>query len=257
MLDRTIDMLLKKFSIFLALVSILTIISCAKNKAYLVSSANKNINISDDTGKADPNILKMILPYKGSLDAKMDEEIGMLTGTMEKEKPNSPLLNFMGDALLNIAQKKYPSLKIDGAIMNYGGIRLTSIPKGTLTVRRMYELMPFDNTMFFVTMDSVTVKKLYDRIADYGGWPMSKGMAFELVDGKANNALSNGQALNSKNEWLFAIPNYVAEGGDNCAFLLDAKREDTGLLIRDILIEYIRDQHDIIPDTVHRIIVTQ
>ncbi|HMS70376.1 MAG: 5'-nucleotidase C-terminal domain-containing protein [Saprospiraceae bacterium] len=242
--------LLRSFAMCILLVSA---VSCAKNKAYLVSSANKNINISDDYGKADTEILKIIAPYKAELDGQMDEQIGTLTGKMDKEKPNSPLLNFMGDALLDIARKKYPQKNIDGAVMNYGGIRVNSMQKGDLTVRKIFELMPFDNTMVLVEMDSIMVRKLYDRIAEYGGWPMSHGMSFDLADDKAMNGLGNNLPIQSKNNWLFAIPNYIAEGGDNCTFLLDAPKEDTGLLIRDILIEYVRDVKQIIPDTTHRI----
>ena len=239
------------------LLVLLAFASCAKKQSFLVSTANKNINISDKSGTADPDLIKMIEPYKESLDGKMNEVIGELTETMDKEKPNSSLMNFMADALFVVAKKKFPALNIDAAIMNYGGIRLTTMPKGILTVRSMYELMPFDNTVVLVTMDSVMVNRIFARIADYGGWPMSQGMSFQLANGQALHSQINGMPINSKNKWVFAMPNYVAEGGDNCAFLQEAKQDDTAIYIRDILIEYTRDIKKIEPDNTHRIIVMQ
>ena len=230
--------------------------SCAPKQSFVVSSTNSNLNISNDFGGVDASVLAMIEPYKSKLDGQMDELIGTLTATMDKEKPNSPLINFMADAMYEVAKLDYTKAPIDAAMMNYGGVRLNSIPKGPITVRGMYELMPFDNTMVIVHLDSIKMQRLLDKVADYGGWPISKGVLFELYEGRAINATINGQALNAKNKWVVALPNYVAEGGDGTTFLIDAPKEDTGIFIRDMLIKYVRMTKEIVPDLVPRIIVS-
>lgn len=230
-------------------------LACAPKQAYVVTSTNSNQNISEEIGAVDADVLKIIDPYKSKLDAQMDEKIGEFTATMDKEKPTSALTNFMADAMLDPARKMYPALGIDAAMMNYGGVRLNSVPKGVVTVRMMYELMPFDNTLVIMTLDSIKMMRLLDRIADSKGWPISKGIYFEIVDGRAVNATINGEAIKSKNSWVIALPNYVAEGGDNCDFLVDAPQEQTAVFIRDLLIDYVRDNKIINPALDKRIIV--
>lgn len=229
--------------------------SCAPKQSYVVSSTNANLNISNDFGSVESDILQMIDPYKSSLDKQMDEEIGHLTAGMEKGKPSSTLINFMGEAMMGGSTQMYQAKKLDAALMNYGGVRLNSVPAGIITVRLIYELMPFDNTLVVSTMTSAQLQRLLDRIADSGGWPLSKNISFELVEGRAVNATIDGQAVSSKDSWVIGLPNYIAEGGDNCGFLAEASNEDTGLLIRDLLIAYVKNKKEIVPDTEPRIII--
>jgi 2',3'-cyclic-nucleotide 2'-phosphodiesterase (5'-nucleotidase family) len=53
--------------------------------------------------------------------------------------------------------------------------------------------------------------------------------------------------------YQIATNDYVANGGDNCGFLKEQKRINTGLLIRDIVSNYIRQHKNIKPDETSRI----
>jgi 2',3'-cyclic-nucleotide 2'-phosphodiesterase (5'-nucleotidase family) len=140
--------------------------------------------------------------------------------------------------------------------MNYGGIRITSLPKGPITVSKLYELMPFDNTLVIMSLDKETTKLLSERIISSGGWPVSKGIKIIAKGNSVQQILINGTDLNDiQGEIFLALPNYVAEGGDNSYMLVNRPREDSGIYIRDILIEYVKDQKIIEPDTIKRIII--
>jgi 2',3'-cyclic-nucleotide 2'-phosphodiesterase (5'-nucleotidase family) len=234
----------------------LFLINCAPKVAYVAKEESSNRNISNDYGSTDEAVLKMIAPYKNELDKTMNEVIGEFTSELTKDRPNSTLSNFMCDALVDIARSKFPEKNIQFGIMNYGGIRVPSVSKGPISVNKMYEVMPFDNTLVIMSLDKETTKLLCERIITIGGWPISKGLQLKADGQKLTEILINGKLLEDFNEEIFiALPNYVAEGGDNTYMLKPRPREDTGIYIRDILIEYVKNKKIIEPDTIKRIII--
>jgi 2',3'-cyclic-nucleotide 2'-phosphodiesterase (5'-nucleotidase family) len=104
---------------------------------------------------------------------------------------------------------------IDFAVQNYGGIRLPAIPKGDISVGKIYELMPFDNVMYIMELEGSIVQMFFDRMAESGGWPVSRNVYFEISYGKAKNIQIKGVPL--------------------------AKSNNTGALIRDMIISHLRE----------------
>jgi 2',3'-cyclic-nucleotide 2'-phosphodiesterase (5'-nucleotidase family) len=230
-------------------------LACARKTSYIVRTDEKNSNISDDIGSTNPEVLKIIKPYKDKVDGRMKEIIGDLTGELVKANPNSSLSNFMGDAMYEYTKTKYPEAKIDGALMNYGGVRLPSVPKGPISVTTIFELMPFDNTLVIMKFDKASAKKLFDRIAEYGGWPISSSIKIYGDSTQAQTILINDRNLNDLDSITLALPSYVAEGGDNNSFLVRMPKEDKGIFIREMLEAYVRSKKTIIPNNEIRIIL--
>jgi 2',3'-cyclic-nucleotide 2'-phosphodiesterase (5'-nucleotidase family) len=117
-----------------------------------------------------------------------------------------------------------------------------SWPKGDVTVGKIYELMPFDNIMFIVEMKGSHVQELFDKMAESGGWPVSRNVYFEIAYGKAKNIKIKNLALDNEKMYNVALPDYLANGGDNMIFLKGLKTNNTGALIRDMVINHLRDQ---------------
>ena len=103
--------------------------------------------------------------------------------------------------------------------------------------------MPFDNLMFVLELKGETVQLLFDKMAESGGWPVSRNVYFEIAYGKAKNIKIKGFPLDLNKIYNAAIPDYVASGGDNAVFLTDSKSHNTGALIRDMLINNIKESH--------------
>jgi 2',3'-cyclic-nucleotide 2'-phosphodiesterase (5'-nucleotidase family) len=58
---------------------------------------------------------------------------------------------------------------------------------------------------------------------------------------KAVDVQINDKPLDPDRIYSFALPDYIANGGDHCTFLADAeKRVDLDYLVRDAIIDYVR-----------------
>jgi 2',3'-cyclic-nucleotide 2'-phosphodiesterase (5'-nucleotidase family) len=227
---------LKYILIFVLLVSIG---GCSK-QVYTADIDTSYYRISK-RNKSDKDLDKLIAPYKAQLDAKMNEVIAMNPEVMSKDRPSSVLGNWFSDALLEEASRIY-GVDIDMSMQNYGGLRVPSIGKGDVTVGEIYELMPFDNKLVLLELDGVTTKKLLDKIAEKGGWPISHTLRLDIEGETATNIKIKGEDFDVNKTYTVAIADYIADGGDDCFFLADGKRTDKDLLIRDIIIDHLRNK---------------
>lgn len=205
----------------------------------------------------DVQVASMLEPYRLKLEATMNEVIGYSDVEMVKAKPYSTLTNWFTDVVLDEVQKSVTS-PLDFAIQNYGGIRLSAIGAGEITVGKVYEIMPFDNIAYVMELKGSTVQQLFDKMASSGGWPVSRNVYFEIAYGKAKNIKIKGQPLDQDKTYYAVIPDYVAIGGDNMNMLADSKFHNTEVFIRDLLINHLREQYakgiHIQPDHTARII---
>ena len=221
----------------LILVLLVSVGGCSK-QVYTADIDTSYYRISK-RNKSDQELDKLIAPYKAQLDAKMNEVIAINPEEMSKARPSSALGNWFSDALLEEASIIY-GVDIDMSMQNYGGLRVPSLGKGDVTVGEIYELMPFDNKLVMLELDGVTTKKLLDKIAEKGGWPISHTLSLEINGETAVNIKIKGQDFDINRTYTVALADYIADGGDNCFFLADGTRTDKDLLIRDIIIDHLR-----------------
>ena len=180
----------------------------------------------------------LIAPYKIALDARMNAVIGTVARTLPKSKSESLLGNWVADALM-VETALLTDQPPDACVQNYGGLRIPELPAGPLTLGKLYELMPFDNMQVIVAMDGIMVQRFFDHVAADGGWPVSEQVRFVLQDGKAARLTLDGQAPVADRVYRIGLPDYIADGGGDCDFLRDLPRENTGRLVRDLLIRHV------------------
>ena len=185
-----------------------------------------------DTGMA--NFLK---PYAVSMDATMNRVIGFAAEGMSAKQPESELGNLMADCIRRMAEKKFGK-KVDAGFINKGGIR-SYLPKGNITVGKIYELMPFDNLVVLQEVKGSVLRSFLDKIAADGGWPVSEGVVLQLKDKRIASATINGQPLDENGLYTIANSDYVANGGDNCEMLRNIPQQNKGYILRDAIIEYV------------------
>ncbi len=188
--------------------------------------------------KQDETVLTILKPYSDSINKTMNLVIAEAEETLEKKQPNGSLGLVLVDAVKEMAAIKY-SIKVDAAFMNNGGIRIPTVQKGNITVGKVYEIMPFDNLVVLQKVNGKVFKEFLDLIAKRGGWPVS-GVSFSITNGKANNILIDGVALDDNKIYTIANSDYIANGGDDCEMLKPVPQLNQNILMRDLFIDYFR-----------------
>ncbi len=187
--------------------------------------------------KNDSTLLQLLKPYSDSISGTMNRVIGFNEFNMEKKQPEGALGNFMVDAFLAMATEKFKE-PVHGAMVNSGGVRLGQIPKGNITVGKMYELMPFDNLIILQKINGDVLQKFLDKIASSGGWPIA-GITFQIKDKKAINVKVGAVPIDLNKTYTIANSDFVINGGDSDNILKSIPQQNIGYFMRDALIEYV------------------
>ncbi len=175
-------------------------------------------------------------PYKDSLDKIMKVPLAELENELTKKQPEGTLGNHLAD-ILKIQAEQYSGIKVDVAILNYGGIRIPALSKGILRMEHAYFIMPFDNYIVLQTLTSRQLSDFCDSMAMKKGWPVS-GLSFQIENNKAVNIKVGNTPLVMEQKYTVALNDYVANGGDGMTFLKAIPQQQTGVLFRDAIIEY-------------------
>ncbi len=216
------------------LIVIVGLFSCSTTNHLSSIEASKETLNKDMGMEEDAAIKALIQPYKIKLDKQMNQVIGETVTDLKKKRPESTLGNWMADAIQRQTEKEIGQ-PIAFAIQNYGGIRIPQIKKGKITRGMIYELMPFDNTIVILSLNSVEVQELIKHITSGGGWPVSQGIKVTEKAGKLDIQIK-GAPLKRGTIYQVALPDYVANGGSDSDFLIGKPQQALPLYIRDVLI---------------------
>jgi len=215
---------------------IITAFSCKVQHFAFFEETSTEITANPDLVE-DQEIEKMLRPYRSQLEVEMNEVLGIAKDRLSMGRPESTLGNWFADTQLKASEEKLGK-HIDFAISNSGGIRIPEIPKGQVTRGKIFELMPFDNMLVIMELSGEKTLELVNHIALSDGWPVSKELRFRInKEGKAEEISINGEPLDLNKKYVVSLSDYVANGGSDCSFLIGLPFENTGILIRDALIE--------------------
>lgn len=231
---------MRHFLIISFLIGLVTI-SCQQNLQPGLQSY-QNIGL-DSTIAADPAFKAYIAPLHDSIESIMNEVIGTSKKQLFPEKPETPLSHFVADlireeALREINDARYEPLPTI-AVINIKGLR-TPLPKGDITVRDIYSLMPFENQMVILKLSGEVVYETFMQMGASGGDGLS-GASFIFKDQKVINPMIQGEPLKTDKYYYVVTPDYLANGGDHYTFFSKAeKRYTSQKKIRDIILNHIR-----------------
>jgi 2',3'-cyclic-nucleotide 2'-phosphodiesterase (5'-nucleotidase family) len=222
-------------SIFLpSFIAVIFLISC---KTVYQPQAVQYIDYRfTQVSKQDSNVNKLLQPYADSVNKSMNTVIAVAATELEKKQPEGTLGNIMADAMLAKAKQGY-KIPVDGAFINYGGIRITSVAAGNITRGKIFELAPFDNDIVIQKLNGRVLQEFLNHISAKGGWPVA-GITWQIKNKAAVNILINGQPINDTSVYTIAMVDYVANGGDDCTMLKQIPQRSAGYILRDAIIEY-------------------
>lgn len=146
------------------------------------------------------------------------------------------------------------AVKADVGFQNNGGLRI-DIPQGDITVGTMWQFMPFDNTIYKLSMTKAQLKEVLEQaVADNSKGLQVSGIKFvydsKLPSGQRVKSITkeDGTEISDTASLSVAVPDFVAQGGD--AFTAFTKcgglniANDTHVLVRDALIDWCKANKD-------------
>ncbi len=215
-------------------------VACSPKSWQVTKATSVKIALDASTEAiADKSYENYIQPVKQRVDAEMNVVIGKAAETMKAHKPESLLSNWNADVYKQAAGD-YLKSGVDIAIVNLGGLR-TQIPAGNITVRNIFELMPFENELVILWLKGDKLLELLNFFAEIGGQGVS-GIRMKIENNKATNILINNEPLDVNKTYSIATNDYLAGGNDKMLQLAQYdKRINTGIKIRNMLLDYVKN----------------
>ena len=230
------------------IIMIISLILSCNNSRILVNTDGKNISINREIEPV-KQVEDIINPYKLNLDKTMNKVLSFSVDNYSKNDGdyNTAIGNLMADAVLELTNpvfKDRTEKNIDMVLLNHGGIR-SILPKGKVTTKTAYKLMPFENSVVVAALKGSVVFEMinYLKISNKAH-PIS---GLELVI-NANDSYKKiqigGKAVDSEKLYYIATSDYLYKGGDQMEFF---KKSDTlyklNYKIRNVLLDYF-SMHD-------------
>lgn len=234
---------------FLLLGLVLVTLTACKTSSLQVANVqpSKNISINNEL-KNDEEFVKVITPYKEKLDKEMSQIISHTNLDLTKQGDNSNLGNLLADYTFEGAKvwaKENLNKNIDAALINIGGIR-TTIGKGDITLKSVYEVMPFENEVIIVKMKGSDLQGLFNYYAKSQVNNPVSNLYIETNNGRLTKQLINGKEVNPSQDYYIATSDYLALGGDNMKFFLIGEPIPTGIRLRDLFIDYFKKNPEVV-----------
>ena len=231
------------YTIFVTTLTLWSLTSC-KTKSYtnyLVEGKKIEINKNYPTNES---IETFIAPYRSHIDKDLDSVISYCPETLDKNKGEwqTNIGNFMTDACMELANpvfNKQQGKSIDIVLLNFGGIR-SIIPKGNITKRNAFEVMPFENSLIVIALKGEQIKALAQHIVTEKKAHPLNGLKIILnKDNVITSILFKDQPIDNNKIYYVGTSDYLANGGDNMSFFLKNEGTyDLNYKIRNVLIDY-------------------
>ena len=187
----------------------------------------------------DSSIAALIAPYKSQVDAKMNRVIGQAASELTKVGIESALGNFIADLSRQQATKHF-GRPVDMGMTASGGLRVP-IAAGDVTVGDIFELMPFENELWVLTLDGAMTEQLFRHLAKVKNLSISNAQV-TLQNGELQGVLIHGKPLQKDTLYTLATTDYLASGGDGLDFLKAAKAiKPLNVKFRDAIIDHIEN----------------
>jgi 2',3'-cyclic-nucleotide 2'-phosphodiesterase (5'-nucleotidase family) len=218
---------------------ILTLSACKTPLNIAKVQAEKNISVSQEL-QEDQNFKSIIAPYKKELEGKMNKVISHTSVDLDKQGDNSNLGNLLSDYTWEgadeWAKKNGIPGGVDAAVINVGGIR-SSIGKGDILTKHIYEVMPFENEVVIVKLKGSDLNGLFDYYLKTEKNNPFSGFYIEADHGVSVKELVNGKMVEPSKVYYIATSDYLAFGGDNMAFFSKGEIISTGIGLRNLFLQ--------------------
>ncbi|VBB07377.1 5'-nucleotidase signature 2 [Lucifera butyrica] len=214
-------------------------------------AAHKVVNTSVETVAlpypglaADPAVARIVQKAQAEIGPVKNVVLGKTLTPLDHSR-EEPVVSPLGQWATDVLRTR---AKADVAFQNGGGLR-TGLPAGEITMGMIYEVMPFDNTIYTADMTGKQIK----QVLEYGIMNTRVGMLqFSGVnvvydpgrpagDRVVSVTLPDGSPLGMNQVYRVATNDFMAAGGDGYIMFKEGKNlADTFLPVRDALVDAIK-----------------
>ena len=131
----------------------------------------------------------------------------------------------------------------DFAFQNTGGVRITHLKKGSITVKDVYSIDPFNNEVVVYKMTGAQVKKfILNTYRKNGGYPsFVSGMSYSVSE-DGNTVWINDPGFSTHNVYKVAMNSYMASTVN-----IDSEDEGQSLFMtsEEMMIEFLRKHKEV------------
>ncbi|TBN04380.1 hypothetical protein EYD45_07115 [Hyunsoonleella flava] len=249
-----------KSKLSLCLLVLLLIISCKTEKLHLSKIEGKRLDINKDVSP-NPDVEAFIAPYKNRIESDLDSVLAVAVDTYSKNdgELNTAIGNLMADIVQSEGNgifHKRTGKNIDVVILNHGGIR-AEIPKGPVSARTAYNVMPFENEIVVVGLKGKQIDGAINylvsrkRANPIAGLKIVVDKDFNLISATINN-----EAIDANKIYYFATSDYLYNRGDNMNFFQPNEGVyELDFKIRNAMIDYFKKTDTINPVIDDRFII--
>ena len=225
------------------MIGFLSLVLSCDNSKKLVTTGVQNISINKEI-EAVKEIEDIIAPYKVNLDKTMNEVLSFSVDTYSKNNGdyNTAVGNMMADAVFELTSPLFRNRtgkNIDMVLLNHGGIR-ANLPKGNITTKTAYSLMPFENSVVVTALKGSVILEMTNYLRSFKKAHPISGLELVLnADNSYRKILVGGKSVESEKTYYVATNDYLYKGGDRMDFF---KKSDTlydlNYKIRNVLLDY-------------------
>ena len=250
------------FRFFVILLTFNLIISCKSTSSYQTTKIEgKKLGVTNEKGENEA-IVNYVKPYSDNINKDLNSVLAYCPETQDKSKGTwqSNIGNLLAEITFELGNpvfQKRENKTIDICLLNHGGIRAV-IPKGEVTTRTAFEVMPFENSLFIVGLTGKEIKTLAEYIIKEKKPHPLYGMKIYIDKSTSviNKIEINNQPLDENLIYYVGTSDYLANGGDNMTFFKESKiKFDMEYKLRNMMIDYFK-KVDTIPNiTTEKIIL--
>ena len=241
------------------MIGFLSLVLSCDNSKKLVTTGVQNISINKEI-EAVKEIEDIIAPYKVNLDKTMNEVLSFSVDTYSKNNGdyNTAVGNMMADAVFELTSPLFRNRtgkNIDMVLLNHGGIR-ADLPKGNITTKTAYSLMPFENSVVVTALKGSVILEMTNYLRSFKKAHPISGLELVLnADNSYRKILVGGKSVESEKTYYVATNDYLYKGGDRMDFF---KKSDTlydlNYKIRNVLLDYFSKNDTLSPTIDQRFI---
>ena len=239
---------LKKYNVFsrdfVLFLTFLLSVSCGTPKNYITKIEGKEIVVTNDH-KEVAEIENFIKPYKDYIDTELNIVLAYSPQTLDKTGVwQTPIGNLLADITLqrgNIVFNSRKKKDLDICLLNNGSIR-SILPKGNVTLKTAFEIMPFENKAVVVALKGEQILEIVNYIYTEKKPHPIAGITFTISINGPNNILIQGKPIENERVYYVITNDYLANGGDKMVFFKKGiATYDLDYKLRNMIIDYFKE----------------